>query len=152
MAMWIIVYGVVQAAAPSFVRGRMQQAPGGHTARNWVLYLFVVTVAIAIALGYQQGAWFLLIGLAVFGAVFAVNSSVHSYLILAYTHRDQVAANVGFYYMANAGGRLLGSLLSGLCYQYYGIQGCLWGAGLFLFLSLLLSSKLANTRTAVSQI
>jgi len=70
-------------------------------------------------------------GLGLFGAVFAVNSSVHSYLILAYSDPDEVATNVGFYYMANAGGRLAGTLLSGALYQLAGITGCLWGTVVF---------------------
>ena len=70
-----------------------------------------------------------MIGLAIFMVVFAINSSVHSYLILAYSGEDEVAVNVGFYYMANAGGRLLGTLLSGLIFEWFGFIGCLvaWG-------------------------
>jgi len=65
------------------------------------------------------------------GVVFAVNSAVHSYLILDYTDGDKVALNVGFYYIANAGGRLIGCLLSGLLYQWAGLAGCLWGTVAF---------------------
>ena len=72
-------------------------------------------------------------GLGVFGFIFAINSAVHSFLILDYTEGDKVALNVGFYYMANAGGRLIGCLLSGLLFQAYGLAGCLWGAALFAF-------------------
>ena len=144
MAVWIILYGLVQASAPRFVKHQMHQVPNGHTARNWVLYLFVVTVLIATWVNNEFGVWVLLIGLAIFGVIFAINSSVHSYLILAYTERDHVALNVGFYYMANAAGRLLGTLLSGISYQAYGIQGCLWLAAIFLLASLLFSNKLAN--------
>jgi predicted MFS family arabinose efflux permease len=70
-------------------------------------------------------------GLAVFGAVFALNSAVHSYLILDYTDGDKVALNVGFYYMANAGGRLMGCLLSGVLFQHGGLVVCLWGTFVF---------------------
>ena len=73
----------------------------------------------------------LLLGLGAFGAVFAVNSSVHSYLILAYSDGDKVAMNVGFYYMANAAGRLVGTLLSGITYQLAGVLGCLWASAAF---------------------
>jgi predicted MFS family arabinose efflux permease len=70
-------------------------------------------------------------GLALFGAVFALNSAVHSFLILDYTDGDKVALNVGFYYMANAGGRLIGCLLSGVLFQWQGLAGCLWGTFAF---------------------
>ena len=87
----------------------------------------------------------LLTGLVIFGAIFAVNSSIHSYLILVFTHRDHVALNVGFYYMANAAGRLVGTLLSGICYQYFEIQGCLWVSAAFILASWLFSIQLANS-------
>ena len=70
-----------------------------------------------------------MIGLAIFMVVFAINSAVHSYLILAYSDDDEVATNVGFYYMANAGGRLLGTLLSGVIFEFYGFAGCLLASG-----------------------
>ena len=85
-------------------------------------------------------------GLAIFGAVFAVNSSVHSYLVLAYTDGDKVALNVGFYYMANAGGRLLGTIASGLLYLWLGLAGTLWGAALFLLLTWLISFRLPRNQ------
>ena len=146
MASWVIIYGMVQAGAPRFVRNKMATAPSGYTARNWVLYLLLTMLLIAAAMQGGAGPWWLMLGLVIFGALFAINSSVHSYLILAYTERDHVAVNVGFYYMANACGRLLGTLLSGLAYQEFGIQGCLWTASAFLLLSLLFSARLANVR------
>jgi hypothetical protein len=73
----------------------------------------------------------ILAGLGLFGVVFALNSSVHSYLILAYSDGDKVAMNVGFYYMANAGGRLVGTLLSGMVFQVAGVGGCLWASTAF---------------------
>ena len=73
-------------------------------------------------------AWTMLGGLGLFGIVFALNSSVHSYLVLAYSEADRVSLSVGFYYMANAAGRLLGTLLSGVLYQWAGVSGSLWGA------------------------
>ena len=144
LALWVIIYGMVQAAAPRLVKHKMHQVPNGHTARNWVLYLLVVTVLIAALVDNAFGVSILLLGLAIFGVIFAINSSVHSYLILAYTEADHVALNVGFYYMANAAGRLLGTLLSGICYQAWGIQGCLWVAGAFLLVSLAFSARLSN--------
>jgi predicted MFS family arabinose efflux permease len=86
-------------------------------------------------------------GLIAFGIIFAMNSAVHSYLILAYTDSDKVTMNVGFYYMANAGGRLAGTVLSGLLYQWYGLVGCLWTSVAFVLaagvLSLLLPTNTA---------
>lgn len=78
-------------------------------------------------------------GLIVFGIVFAFNSAVHSYLVLAYTEHDQVTLNVGFYYMANSGGRLLGTVTSGIIYQTFDIQGCLWVSSLFVLVASLIS-------------
>jgi MFS family permease len=88
----------------------------------------------AIALALMDGINPTLVvvgGLLAFGVIFALNSAVHSYLILAYTDNDKVAMNVGFYYMANAGGRLAGTVLSGVLYQAYGLIGCLWAAVAF---------------------
>ena len=127
LAAWVIGYGMIQAAAPSVVKrsadGRTSET---RAAQIWAFLLAAVPVAIAAAVqaGFHP-AIAVVGGLAVFGVIFAINSSVHSYLILAFTDADQVALNVGFYYMANAGGRLVGSLLSGLSYQLWGIAGCL---------------------------
>jgi predicted MFS family arabinose efflux permease len=88
----------------------------------------------------------LVVGLGLFGVVFAVSSSVHSYLILAYSEGDKVALNVGFYYMANAGGRLVGTLLSGLSYQRWGVQGCLWASLAFALATAALSLRLPQGR------
>jgi predicted MFS family arabinose efflux permease len=84
----------------------------------------------------------LLVGLVLFGVVFAVSSAVHSYLILAYSDLDRVSMNVGFYYMANAGGRLAGTVLSGWAYQTHGLEGCLWWSTAFVLASALLSLRL----------
>jgi predicted MFS family arabinose efflux permease len=81
----------------------------------------------------------LIIGLFAFGAVFAINSAVHSYLILAYSDQDKVAMNVGFYYMANAAGRLTGTVLSGWVYQTQGLEGCLWWSTGFVLAAALIS-------------
>ena len=88
----------------------------------------------------------------VFGIVFAFNSSVHSYLVLAYTEDDKVALNVGFYYMANSGGRLVGTVLSGLIFQMYGLVGCLWTSAVFVLLAELITLKLPNPRPANEQV
>jgi predicted MFS family arabinose efflux permease len=89
----------------------------------------------------------LVAGLALFGVVFALNSAIHSYLVLAYSDHERVAMNVGFYYMANAGGRLAGTVLSGWTYQAYGLEGCLWVASGFLLIATLLSLGLPDPET-----
>ncbi|MFM1850500.1 MAG: hypothetical protein RIS54_184 [Verrucomicrobiota bacterium] len=129
MACWVIGYGIVQGAAPAVLRGR---SPAGGTATLLTFVLAVVAAAIPLGLaaGFAPGPM-IVGGLAVFGVVFALNSTVHSYLILDYTDGDKVALNVGFYYMANAGGRLIGCLLSGVLFQVAGLAGCLWGAAVF---------------------
>ncbi|MEZ5449346.1 MAG: organoarsenical effux MFS transporter ArsJ [Thiolinea sp.] len=125
MALWVIGYGIVQAAAPQLL-GMKQQAPGARAAQVWAFILLLVPVGMVLALwqGWEAGT-VLIGGLLLFGAVFAINSALHSYLILAYADHDKVALKVGFYYMANAGGRLTGTVLSGWSYQYYGLSGCL---------------------------
>ena len=129
MACWVIGYGIVQSAAPAVWRGR---APAGGVAAGLAFGLAGIAAAVPLALTAGAPAGGVIVGgLAVFGAVFALNSAVHSYLILDYTDGDKVALNVGFYYMANAGGRLVGCLLSGALFQVGGLAGCLWGAFAF---------------------
>ena len=119
MAVWVIGYGAVQAAAPALVRRRTGGEPDGRTATGLAFALALFPAGIAAALGLQWSASVVLVtGLILFGVVFALNSAVHSYLILAYTDHDKVAMNVGIYYMANACGRLVGTLLSGMLYQW----------------------------------
>ncbi|MGH7298504.1 MAG: organoarsenical effux MFS transporter ArsJ [Polyangiaceae bacterium] len=152
LALWVVGYGVVQTIAPAFVRRWTGgSAPQGGTARVMAFLLTAITVA--MALGVSLGgthAWVVLGGLAVFGVVFAVSSSVHSYLILAYSDGDRVAMNVGFYYMANAGGRLAGTLLSGLLFQVAGVAGCLWGSAAFAAASGALSMLLPHKDEVMS--
>ncbi len=146
LALWVIGYGIVQASAPKLLRKNHHgKGPSAGTARLWA-YILILFPA-AIALGLQQG-WpadvVLITGLILFGIVFAINSAVHSYLILAYSDRDKVAMNVGFYYMANAGGRLTGTVISGWAYQNQGLQGCLWWSAAFVFAAALLSLGLPD--------
>jgi predicted MFS family arabinose efflux permease len=103
-------------------------------ARAWSLALTLVPLAMALvlALGPPRPDIVLVVGLCLFGAIFAVNSSVHSYLILAYAGSEKAAEDVGFYYAANAAGRFIGTALSGLLYQWGGLQACLIGSGLML--------------------
>src|SRR5579862_5208773 len=130
LAIWVIGYGFIQATVPEILRGlgRGDTVDGG-AARLWAFALLGVPIGLATALRLDVNPGLALtVGLAVFGVIFAINSAVHSYLVLAYTDEDSVALDVGFYYMANAGGRLLGTLLSGIVFQIAGFQGCLWGS------------------------
>ncbi|WP_236687888.1 organoarsenical effux MFS transporter ArsJ [Jannaschia aquimarina] len=122
MALWIIGYGAVQAATPRLVR----KGTSG-SALLWCGFLAGLTACLALSAALRpELAWIVLAGLLAFGAVFAVNSSLHSYLILAFSRAGRVTMDVGFYYMANAGGRLLGTILSGLVYQVGGLPAALW--------------------------
>ncbi len=128
MAAWVIGYGFVQAAAPGILRGN--QDPRGLF---WVILLALIPFAMAVLeVTPLDFTIVVLAGLALFGVIFAVNSALHSYLILKYSERDHVALNVGFYYMANAAGRLVGTILSGLSYQWGGITACLITSGIML--------------------
>lgn len=152
LALWVIGYGVVQSAAPAFIsRWTGGQAPQGRAAQVLAFVLALVTALVAGGLmaGYAPGA-VILGGLGLFGVVFAINSSVHSYLILAYSDGDKVAMNVGFYYMANAGGRLAGTLLSGVMFQAYGVAGCLWGSFGFAVAAGVVSSFLPHKETSMA--
>jgi len=146
LAVWVIGYGIVQASVPALLRkGDHGLGPDGASARNWAfgLALFPAAIAVALMMGYDP-ALTLIIGLLTFGVVFAVNSSVHSFLILWLSDRDKVAMNVGFYYMANAGGRLTGTVLSGLVYQTQGLVGCLWWSTGFVLCAAALSVLLPS--------
>jgi predicted MFS family arabinose efflux permease len=134
LALWVIGYGGVQSLAPWITRNRHDRAPDGRTAMAWALLLAASPAGIALALSHDWPASSVLVlGLALFGVLFAVNSAVHSYLIVSYASEDGVSLDVGFYYMANALGRLLGTLLSGAVFQAYGLVACLWvSAGLVL--------------------
>ncbi|VVT24317.1 Major facilitator superfamily protein [Roseovarius sp. EC-HK134] len=154
MAGWIILYGAVQASAPKILRAKTRpEAALISAARGWATALCLVPAvltALALLAGGAQ-AWLtgaLVAGLLVFGAVFAVNSALHSYLILAFTRAERVTMDVGFYYMANAGGRLLGTLLSGLTYQLGGLPLMLGIATAMVALSALAAGKLTPQERA----
>lgn len=137
LAVWTIGYGLVQALAPHIVRrstdGLSREVPA---ARLWSALLAVVPVLLAVAVAIQVPVleWVVVAGLGVFGFAFAVNSSVHSYLVLAYAGSEKAAEDVGFYYAANALGRFIGTLLSGLLYQWGGLLYTLIGSALMLAL------------------
>jgi predicted MFS family arabinose efflux permease len=143
MACWIIFYGIVQAAAPIITGNKQQNPPTGATLTHWAWLLAIVPALIASGFWLEWDATLtLIIGLLAYGAIFAVNSSVHSYLIVDYAERDSVSADVGFYYMANAAGRMVGTLLSGLIYQEYGLSACLIASMLMVLSSCLLARQL----------
>jgi predicted MFS family arabinose efflux permease len=148
LALWVIGYGVVQSLAPKLIRRTHHgDGPDGGSATLWVGLLTLSPAAIALALqtGFDP-AISLVLGLVLFGILFAINSAIHSYLILHYSEHEDIAGNVGFYYMANAAGRLAGTVLSGWSYQLYGLEGCLWWSALFLLLSALISLRLPRGR------
>jgi predicted MFS family arabinose efflux permease len=140
LAAWVIGYGIVQSFAPSITGKASGQLPDGRAAFVWAAVLAGLPAAIALGLHSELPAqWVLLGGLMLFGVVFAVNSSLHSYLIVSYAKEDAVSLDVGFYYMSNALGRLLGTLLSGWVYQVYGLAACLWISSVFVLLAALIS-------------
>jgi hypothetical protein len=150
MAGWIILYGAVQAGAPRLLRARSRpEADLIRAARIWALALLSVPVGLTLAAMAADGeqAWLtgvLVAGLLVFGALFAVNSALHSYLILAFTRAERVTMDVGFYYMANAAGRLLGTVLSGVTYQLGGLALMLGTASVMIAASALAAGRLDN--------
>lgn len=150
LALWTIGYGLVQAIAPSLVRrsedGLSTEVPA---ARLWsgLLALVPIALALAVTVSVPHLTWVIVIGLGVFGFAFAVNSSVHSYLILAYAGSEKAAEDVGFYYAANAVGRLIGTLLSGLLYQWGGLLAALVGSAAMLVICWLITLFLPTART-----
>jgi predicted MFS family arabinose efflux permease len=140
LAIWVIIYGLVQSAAPAFFNTWGGGEPNGRTAFRLALLLAATPFLIVAGLYFH---WPLqptiILGLLIFGAVFAFNSAVHSYLIVRYASRQNVSLDVGFYYMANAMGRLIGTVLSGVLYQLYGLEVCLLVSGVFITMSALLS-------------
>ncbi len=153
LALWIIGYGIVQGFAPHLTGKASGQVPDGRAALRWAAALALVPAL--IALGIDDPLLrarlptlnlalepVIIGGLLLFGALFAVNSSLHSYLIISYAKEDGVSLDVGFYYMANAMGRLIGTLLSGWLFQAYGLAACLLVSSLFLCVAALISMGL----------
>ncbi len=143
LALWVIGYGLVQSLAPAITGKKRGQVPDGRAAFAWALLLAGLPAGIASGLDSGLSPQVVLLGgLLVFGALFAVNSSLHSYLIVSYATADGVSLDVGFYYMSNALGRLLGTLLSGWVYQRYGLEACLWISSAFILFAALISMRL----------
>lgn len=150
LALWVIGYGAVQALAPALTGKTSAKVPDANTALVWALALCGIPLLISVGMHYSlYPLWVLIGGLLLFGAIFAVNSSLHSYLIVSVATRDGVSLDVGFYYMANAAGRLLGTLLSGWVYQSYGLQPCLLLSSLLLGLTVLITLRLQHIRLAL---
>ena len=154
LAAWTVAYGAIQAIAPSLVTrsadGLSREVP---SARFWAAVLAAVPIALAVIMNSTDLArpdLVLVTGLALFGLPFAVNSSLHSYLILAYAGSEKAAEDVGFYYAANAAGRLLGITLSGVLYQVGGITGCLVGSAVMLLLCCLITFLIPHSAAATS--
>jgi len=153
LALWTIGYGAVQAFAPALVRrsddGLSTEVPA---ARLWSALLAVVPMVLAalVAMKVPQLEWVVVAGLGVFGIAFAVNSSVHSYLILAYAGSEKAAEDVGFYYAANALGRFFGTLMSGLLYQWGGLFYALVGSAVMLTICWLVTLALPAQRALSS--
>jgi predicted MFS family arabinose efflux permease len=155
LAVWTIGYGVIQAAAPAVIRkssdGLSSEVPA---ARFWSLGLAIIPAALAVLLlvGAPRPDIVVPIGLCLFGVAFAVNSSVHSYLVLAYAGSEKAAEDVGFYYAANAAGRFAGTLLSGLLYAWAGLTACLVGSALMLAICWALTLFLPTRETATAKV
>ena len=154
LAAWTIGYGLVQALAPQIVKrsadGLSREVPA---ARWWSAVLAMIPAAIAMAVWAQVPhlQWWVVGGLSAFGFAFAVNSSVHSYLILAYAGSEKAAEDVGFYYAANALGRFIGTLLSGLLYQWGGLMVSLIGSAAMLLVCWLMTLRLPVSRSVVDK-
>jgi hypothetical protein len=155
LALWVIGYGAVQAIAPILTGSARGSVPDGRSATAWAASLALLPALIALGLGAQLSpAAVLIIGLLLFGVFFAINSSLHSYLIVSYAGRDGVSLDVGFYYMANAMGRLAGTILSGWVFQFAGqgaagLAACLWISSGMLVATVIISLGLpADTRSS----
>lgn len=154
LASWVIAYGFVQAMAPRFQGLRAPDDvsyPDGRSALRWAVMLTLIPAALALLLGSALPTGPVLIGgLMLFGVVFAMNSALHSFLIVSYAREDGVSLDVGFYYMANAMGRLLGTLLSGWLFQTSGLTACLWVSALLLLMTSLVSLGLPRHSSPTS--
>ncbi|MCH6482564.1 organoarsenical effux MFS transporter ArsJ [Pseudoxanthomonas sp. LH2527] len=149
LAAWIIGYGIVQSFAPYLTGRKAGKVPDGRAATGWAFVLAAVPAVMAALLAYGSSpSGVLVVGLTVFGVLFALNSALHSYLIVSYASEDGVSLDVGFYYMANAMGRLLGTVLSGWVFQTWGLTACLAISAVLILLAAVVSLALpAASRT-----
>ena len=148
LAAWVIGYGLVQAIAPKITNIVHKGVPDGRAALLWGLPLLIIPVAMVVGLQKKfDPTTVLVLGLACFALVFAMNSALHSFLITSYANSDGVSLDVGFYYTANAVGRLLGTVCSGWIYQAHGLAACLSVSAFFIALVLLISRGLLRPAT-----
>lgn len=152
LAAWIIGYGVVQSFAPHLTGRKAGKVPDGRAATGWAFMLAAVPAVMAALLAYGTSpSGVLVVGLTVFGVLFALNSALHSYLIVSYANEDGVSLDVGFYYMANAMGRLLGTVLSGWVFQTWGLTACLALSAVLILMAAAVSLSLPrSSRTAAA--
>ncbi|MGB2079416.1 MAG: organoarsenical effux MFS transporter ArsJ [Vibrio sp.] len=153
LALWVIGYGFVQGFAPRLTGKAEGKTPDGRAATWWALALAIVTGLVAYGVQIQWQPELVIVGgLMIFGAIFAVNSSLHSYLIVSYAKGDGVSMDVGFYYMANAMGRLIGTILSGWVFQVAGLAACLWISFAFIALTTVISLWLPKREQLATQV
>ena len=152
LALWVIGYGGVQSIAPRLVGKRGDGVPRAHVAPVWAAALALVplTMALLLANGLASPTLVLVLGLGLFGVLFAINSSLHSYMIVAHAAEDGVSLDVGFYYMANAMGRLIGTVLSGWIFQTWGLATCLAWSAAFVLVAAALSLALPRLPEAAA--
>lgn len=140
IASWIIVYGGIQSIAPYFTGKKSGRVPNGKSAAFWALALTFTPLLVLLSLPVSP--WLVIACLFIFGGLFAVNSSLHSYLIVSYAQKEGVSLDIGFYYMANAMGRLIGTLLSGWVFVTFGLGACLVVSCLFILIATIISWRL----------
>ena len=166
LALFIIIYGQVQSWTPQVVLSPLRQEPANKAVQVlWNAILTVVPACLSAALlgsdiftgrHHDESVAVLLCGLAAFCVIFAVNSSIHSYLIVRYAAGDKVASTVGFYYMSNAVGRFVGTLVSGAIYQYasqskpLALGYCFVASACFSFLSTLLTLRIDDQEAGLN--
>ncbi len=149
LAFWIIIYGIIQTLTPKLTKNQISKTSSVQVAKNWSLYLFPIPIILFFLLKlhpYNENFNLIItvIILLVFCIFFAINSSLHSFLILKFTDKKRVTLDVGFYYMSNAAGRLVGTLFSGLSYTFGGMEFCLFISSVFLLINRLSINKLEN--------
>ena len=143
LALWVIGYGIIQSFAPRLLARNGRTVDAVAATKRWALILALVSGAIAVLVALDVALTTVIVGgLIVFGVVFAMNSSLHSFLVLAFSDDDEVALDVGFYYSANAAGRFVGTLLSGVLYLWGDLEAALWGSAAFVVFAWLLALRL----------
>ncbi len=154
LALWVIGYGLIQTLYPIVSRAFTLSEPDGRSVVLWGLALSVLPILILfLELGLKWDSEVVAVmGVLFFGIVFAVNSTIHSYLIVSYAKRDGVSLDVGFYYMSNAAGRLMGTVLSGLVYQQYGFMACIAVSAVCVVMSIVVSIGLPANKDRLTEI